>query len=118
MDDFFTKGLSSMATERLRFLHEGALFGIGEVVDPGVPGAGGGLEVELLVGTLGFAARAGFAAGVGFPELPEPGLLDPPELGEVPEGAPEKMSFCAPKNTSVVFIEPTGRAQRKGKVRR
>jgi hypothetical protein len=72
MEDFFTKALSSRATERLRFLHEGALFGIGEVADPGVPGAGEGVEVELLVDTLGSAA------GREPPELPEP---DPPELG-------------------------------------
>jgi hypothetical protein len=72
-------------------LHEGALFGIGEVVDPGV-------EVELLVGTLGFAA------GEELPELPEPGLLDPPELGGLPEeGAPEKISFCAPKKNTPRF---------------
>ena len=75
MEDFFTKALSSRATERLRFLHEGALFGIGEVADPGVPGAGEGVEVGLLLDTFGFAAAR------EPPELPEPELPDPPELG-------------------------------------
>ena len=83
MDDFFTKVLSSRATERLRFLHEGALFGIGEVIDPlsdaGVPGADEGVGVGLLEGALGLAA-GGFPEPPGVPDPPDPGLLDPPEV--------------------------------------
>ena len=59
-------------------MHDGALFRIGKAADPGVPGVGEGVEVELLVDTLGSAA------GREPPELPEPELLDPPELGVLP----------------------------------
>jgi len=121
MDDFLTKVLSSRATERLRFLHEGALFGIGEVVNPlpdaGAPGADEGVEAGLLVGALGLAARE-FPEPPELPELPDPVLLDPPEGRGLPEeGGPAKISFCAPKNMVADLIESTGRTRRKKKNR-
>jgi len=69
---------------------------MGVVVPPlelRVPGEGEEPGAELVVATLGFAAAGGEPpVPPVLPELPELELLDPPE----PDGAPAKMSFCAP----------------------
>ena len=81
---------------------------MGEVVKPlglGVPGVGEAPGVVLEVAP---PAGGGFPEPPVLPELPEPELpdpepVDPPVVGGVLEGAPEKMSFCAPKKTPAPF---------------